>query len=228
MSRFLSFCLFLVVLFCVLGVWQLYRYHDKQTLLKTYEARLHELPKPFEFLSGNPADFQFQPVVVQGEWMNAFSILISRLHQGSVGFEVMTPLRVNGSQKWLLVDRGWIAKSDKSLPSFAPISGKLPALGYIKLVDAHAFILGKNILDTSVKPWVMQKLDLDELRHLAKNDFYPFILRLDPGESYGFVRDWAVSITSPERHLMYAMQWFALAIVVLVGLRAVYNTTRPA
>jgi len=214
---FLSFVLFSIVLFCILGIWQLYRYYDKQTLLKTYEARLHELPKPFEFLSGKLENIQFQPVVVEGEWLPAFSMLISRLHQGKLGFEVITPMRVMGGQKWLLIDRGWMPKGDKFLPFLAPISGKLQLLGYIKLVDKHTFILGKNILDTSVKPWVMQKINIDELRGLTKHDFYPFLLRLDPGESNGFVRDWVISIAPPERHMMYAIQWFALAIVFLIG-----------
>lgn len=215
---FLSFCLLFVALFCLLGIWQLYRYHDKQGLLKIYEERLHELPKPFEFLSGNIKDFQFQPVVVQGEWMNTFSMFIQHLHEGQPGLEVITPLRIVGSQKWLLIDRGWIPwAQNKSLPSWAPVSGKLQLLGYIKLVDEHSFILGKNIMDASVKPWVMQKIDINELHRLTKHDFYPFILRLDPSESYGFVRDWVISITPPERHFMYAIQWFALAIVVLVG-----------
>jgi surfeit locus 1 family protein len=215
---FLSFCLFFIVLFCSLGTWQLHRYHAKQVLMKTYEERLHALPKPFELLSGNIEDFQFQPVVVQGEWTHTFSMFIQQMHQGQPGFEVITPLRVMSSQKWLLVDRGWIPKAkDRSIPSFMPISGKLQLLGYIKLVDEHRFMLGKNIMDANVKPWVMQKIDIDELRKLTKHDFYPFMLRLDPEESYGFVRDWAISVTLPERHLLYAFQWFALAIIVLVG-----------
>lgn len=215
---FLSFCLFFILLFCLLGTWQLHRYYDKQALLKTYKERLHELPKPFEFLSGNIKDFQFQPVVVQGEWMHTFSMFMHQLHQGQPGLEVITPLRVTGSQKWLLIDRGWMPKTkDKSIPSFIPISGKLQLLGYIKLVDKHSFILGKNIMDAGVKPWVMQKIDISELSRLTKQDFYPFMLRLDPGESNGFVRDWVISVTLPERHLMYAFQWFALAFIVLVG-----------
>jgi surfeit locus 1 family protein len=216
---FLSFCLFFVAVFCSLSVWQFYRYHDKQRLLKTYEERLQDLPKPFAFLTGNIKDFQFQPVVVEGEWMNTFSVFIqNRIYKGQPGYEVITPIRVMGGQKWLLIDRGWVPKDrDKSLPSLPPISGKLSLLGYIKLVDQHAFILGKNIINAEVKPWVMQKIDIDELQRLTKHEFYPFMLRLDPSESYGFVRDWVISITPPERHFMYAIQWLALAVVVLVG-----------
>lgn len=216
---FLICCFLFVIFFCCLGIWQLHRYHDKQQLLKTYKERLHGLPKPFALLSGDVKDFQFQMVAVDGEWMNEFSMFIqNRMHQSQPGFEVITPMRVVGTQKWLLIDRGWIRKErDKILPSLVPVSGKLQLIAYVKLLDEHQFIIGKNIVDPGVKPWVMQKIDIAQLSKLTKHDFYPFILRLNPTESYGFVRDWVISITPPERHLMYAIQWFALAIVVLVG-----------
>lgn len=216
---FLTLCSMFVVLCCLLGVWQLHRYDDKKNLLKIYTQRLQSLAKPFAFLSGNIKDFQFQPVVVEGEWMNNFSMLIqNKIYQSQVGFEVITPMRVEGSHQWLLVDRGWIHKErDNSILSLVSISGKQQLMGYLKLFDEYQFTLGKNMLDPAVKPWVMQKIDVDELRRVTKHDFYPFILRLDPSEPYGFVRDWTISVTPPERHYMYAIQWFALAMVIFIG-----------
>ncbi len=216
---FSMLCGVIIILFCSLSVWQFHRYEEKKQLLQTYQKRLHELPKPFEFLSGNIKDLQFQPVAVQGEWMSAFTLLMqNRMHKGKPGFEVITPLQIKGNPHWLLVDRGWVPKKgDKTLPFLPPISGKLPLLGYIKLLNEHPVILGKNILDAESKPWVMQKIDINELSRLTKHDFYPFMLRLDPREPYGFVRDEVISITPPERHFIYAIQWIALAIMVLVG-----------
>lgn len=218
-AGFLSLCLLLIALFCLLGAWQIHRYHDKQTLLKIYQQRLQSLPRPFALLSGDIKDFQFQPVVVEGEFMNAFSILIqNRMYQSKLGYEVMTPIRVVGSHQWLLVDRGWLQKErEGSVLSLVPIVGKHQFMGYINLLDEYQFTLGKNILDPAAKPWVMQKIDLEELRKMTKHDFYPFILRLDASDSYGFVRDWTISVMPPERHQMYALQWFVLAIVIFIG-----------
>jgi surfeit locus 1 family protein len=43
------------------------------------------------------------------------------------------------------------------------------------------------------------------------------ILLLDPGRPDGFEREWRPSLGfGPERHLGYAIQWFALALTLVV------------
>ena len=45
---------------------------------------------------------------------------------------------------------------------------------------------------------------------------YPFIIRLDKQDTYGFVREWETVSMLPARHLAYALQWFAMAFVILI------------
>jgi surfeit locus 1 family protein len=45
---------------------------------------------------------------------------------------------------------------------------------------------------------------------------YPFIIRLDKQDAYGFVREWAIVSMPPQRHFAYAAQWFAMAGVILI------------
>ncbi|WP_019216188.1 SURF1 family cytochrome oxidase biogenesis protein [Legionella tunisiensis] len=45
---------------------------------------------------------------------------------------------------------------------------------------------------------------------------YPFIIRLDKSEADSYVREWAVVAMPPERHYAYALQWFAIAFVILI------------
>jgi cytochrome oxidase assembly protein ShyY1 len=42
------------------------------------------------------------------------------------------------------------------------------------------------------------------------------LLLLDPGEPDGFVRHWSAPGFPPMRHIAYAVQWFALALTLLV------------
>ena len=50
---------------------------------------------------------------------------------------------------------------------------------------------------------------------------------LDPGAPDGFERDWRPALGfGPERHLGYAVQWFAFALVAVVMLIAL--NLRPA
>lgn len=51
------------------------------------------------------------------------------------------------------------------------------------------------------------------------------IVRLNPASPHGYVRDWQIVPFSPQRHLGYAFQWFALAVGMLV-IFIVVNTNR--
>jgi surfeit locus 1 family protein len=43
------------------------------------------------------------------------------------------------------------------------------------------------------------------------------ILLLDESDEHGFLREWQpVYTVSPDKHLAYAMQWFTLALVLLL------------
>ena len=45
---------------------------------------------------------------------------------------------------------------------------------------------------------------------------YPGVLLLDPVAADGFRRDWQPAGMTPERHVGYAVQWFALSLTLLV------------
>lgn len=209
---FLVFCLFFFSLFCALGVWQLHRYDYKKTLLQTYQQRLADTPRP---LSANPPPFQ--RIITSGEYVNAFTVLVqNRFYRDQIGYDVLTPLRIPGDKNLLLVERGWIPEAGRD--TIKSVTGTKHIIqGYIKYLDEYQFILGKNILAPKVSPIVIQKIDTKELSQLSHQTFYPFILRLNASEPHGFVRDWTISTVMPERHMGYAVQWFAMAIVLLIA-----------
>lgn len=216
---FLSLCLFFFSLCCLLGGWQLHRFHHKKMLVRSYEGRLKELPKPLEFLSEKMDEIQFQPITAEGDYINELSMFIqNRMHENKQGFEVLTPLRIRNNDKLLLVNRGWVEKpKGQTLPTLLSLKGIQHIVGYIKRVDEYQFILGKNILEPVTYPLVMQKIDMNEISRLTGQPFYPFIVRLDPAVQNGFVRDWVISVIPPERHRMYAVQWFSFAFILLLA-----------
>ena len=58
---------------------------------------------------------------------------------------------------------------------------------------------------------------LDELAEALGRPVQPFVLLMDPQDDYGYLRDWAPEEVGPGRHFGYALQWFAMG-VVLAGL----------
>lgn len=211
-------CLFLFCLCILLGIWQLHRYAYKKTLLITYQKRLVDAPKNFKQVV-NTGDLQFQSVKVQGHYLNAFTILVqNRFYHDELGFEVLTPLQMAHDNTLLLIDRGWIKKPDnKLLPEIQTVNEAVNLTGHIKLLDEYQFILGKNILQPNDKPLVAQRVNVNEFSQAMHQSFYPFIVRLNSNETSGYVRDWTIVTVTPARHMAYAVQWFALAFVLLIA-----------
>lgn len=228
-TKFFLFILPVVILCVFLGNWQLHRYHYKIYLLTTFHQRLLAPAKPIALdshlhgtvgASGN--ELQFQHVMVTGDYRNDLTAVVqNQFYHDQLGFEVLTPLRVAGEDKLLLVDRGWVkALTNQSVPLLPPaknVNGSQTVKGYIKLINEYQFTLGKNILNPTVTPIVMQKIDVKELSMLTHHTFYPFIVRLDQTEPNGFIRDWTITTVLPQRHMAYAVQWYAMAIALLLA-----------
>ncbi|MES2217835.1 MAG: SURF1 family protein [Pseudomonadota bacterium] len=212
---FFLLCLLFFVLLCQLGVWQLHRYHFKKNLLATYEQRVNTAPQVFTKLIDSK-DLQFQHVVVNGTYQAADTMLVqNRVRDGQVGFEVITPFKIAGQPKLLLIDRGWV----KSPPLFAQqlLANIGSVTGVIKLLNEYQFILGKNILQPDVTPLVMQKIDTAAISAALHREVYPFVLQLDSNADQGFVREWSLTNIHPERHMGYAVQWFLMAAVLMIA-----------
>lgn len=212
-------CLILCGLFYSLGVWQLHRYYFKKNLLDTYQSHLSLAPQPLLNLTGTMDSWQFKNVTVAGHYLNVFTMLLqNQFYKDQIGYDVLTPLEIPGSKKLLLVDRGWLRKPEKTVPLTIPqVNSEQHIVGYIKLLTPYSFILGKNILDTNASPLMMQRIDTTEMSQILHREFYPFVLRLSASQPYGFVRDWTISTVLPERHMGYAIQWFAMACVLMLA-----------
>ncbi len=210
--NFFLLCCGLFVLCCWLGVWQLHRYAEKKILLHDWQQQLHAAPVSFH--AGIMNVVPFEHVKATGYYQTKLTVLIpNKIYQNKIGYEVLTPFRMPGDNKLLLIDRGWLGNK----PSETTIKEQQEVTGQIKLLNERQFILGNNIMQPTMKPLEMQKIDIAELEQVTGQRFYPFILRLDPTESHGFVRDWIVTTMLPERHMAYAVQWFALAGVLFIA-----------
>lgn len=240
---FFLLCLLFFILFCILGSWQLERYQYKKNLFMTYDLRLKAPPVAFSSINHNLRDLQhssiihienknlplgsanesmeklqFQSVSVSGFYVNSLTVLLqNKQYKNKLGYEVITPLKIPGEKKLLLVDRGWVPEFKQHFPMIEHVKGEQQLTGYLKLLNEHQFILGDNLLQTFSIPLIMQKIDVKELTELTHQNFYPFILRLNANETHGFIRDWVVSSSLPERHLGYAVQWFAMAFVLFIA-----------
>jgi len=217
--KFIGLTLFLVALFSALGVWQYQRAQQKRQLIAAFESRHGKQSVVFNDLFKKDQDSRFYSIQLKGQFDNQHQLFLdNKTHESRVGYEVYTPFQVQGSNKVILVDRGWVSASPdrRQLPGIKPLESIVSIKGVINAPPSY-FSLG-GITEGQEKhfPLRVQYINLQELRPLLGLDLAPYVLWLDPADPHGFVRQWKVALVGPEKHILYTVQWFAFAISLLV------------
>ena len=71
--------------------------------------------------------------------------------------------------------------------------------------------------DNAGWPKVVQEFQLESLEQLLGVKLQPLLLLLEKDDEFGFIRDWKpVYGVTPDKHRAYAVQWFTLAVVLLL------------
>lgn len=206
-----------IAILLALGFWQLDRAHQKQQYLQSYQQNQQLPPLSLAQVPQDYASARFQRVSVRGSWDAQHQFFLeNQRYQKQEGYFVITPLRIQGSNTVLLVNRGWVplGAQRSQLPTLPPVSGTITIIGLLQLFPSKHFVL-KTINDPNW-PSRIQKLDPSELAEKLHTSIYPYYLLLLPDQQQGFVRDWQISVAGPEKHWGYAFQWFALAVTLFI------------
>lgn len=206
--------LLLLALLLALGAWQLQRADEKSALLVRQEARRQAPAQPIGELERS-ADPAFQRVVLRGYFDAEHSLLLdNRSRAGRVGVELLQPFYDQPSGLWLLLNRGWLPWPDRRTPvAFSTPTGALQLQAWIYVVPGQSFQLQA---DQPGKAWpqLLTRVDAGALWRQLGRAGWPYELRLLPGPA-AYQADWAVLAMGPEKHLGYAVQWFALAVALV-------------
>jgi surfeit locus 1 family protein len=217
-----------LAIFIYLGQWQLDRATHKQALITEYSRRAQLPPIDIDARVTSSRDDRYRQCVVHGRYdLRRQWLLDNRTHGGRAGYHVITPLRIDGSESAVLVNRGWVpvGPSRARLPDLAGPSGPVVVHGTLR-PPPRVFQLGPDAAPDGNWPAVVQALNLATMAEQIGRPVLPEIVQLDPGDEYGFVREWtAVVGIGPDKHRAYALQWFTFA-VVLLGIYTGVNTRR--
>ncbi len=211
------FALLLMVIFSKLGFWQLARAHEKQVLLQTYAQRRHVTLSVSQL--GQQQDPRFYRLRVRGKFDDAHTILLdNKVFHGQVGYNVYTPFHINGMRERLLVNRGFIPAGPdrRHLPVIKKVAGETILTGWLTATPT-ALTLG-HWLDTSPEhfPIRVETILPNALVPLLAYPLYPYVLQIESSHPTAYRSDWQVTTMRPERHQAYALQWFALALCLLI------------
>ncbi len=204
-----------VVLFLRLGFWQLHRASEKKQMIAALNSFAQQKPKLWNAKDSLPA--QYQPLVVEGHFLSSTLLLDNQHHQHQFGYDVLTPLLLANGHV-IIVDRGFVS-ADVTRQTFPVIhnpSTPIRLTGKAYYPSDKNWILGQGIEQKKADLAIVERLDVHLMSQFLHKSVYPFIIRLDFQAANGFVREWPVVAMSPERHYGYALQWFAMAFIILI------------
>ena len=217
-----------------LGVWQLARAQEKIAQQDSFQesGQLQATPLSEVPTAGIEFDIlqhQNRHVVLRGNYLNDQTVfLIYQTFESQIGWEVVTPVRMEGQNLIALVSRGWsgIGSYEELAANLPFIDGTIDLEGQI-FVPTASFAARDNGNPESKWPLVLRYLNMAELAPLFDAPLFPYVIQLNEGQSGVLVRHWpAVGIISG-RNYSYALQWFAMAIAVaLVSLILSSNLLR--
>lgn len=212
--------LLLLALLISLGFWQLDRAAQKQALLQAYGDRpTGAAIRVDEHFALGP-DWRYRRAQVIGSYDHVHQFLLdNRVQQGRVGYHVLTPLRLAQGDAVVLVNRGWVPQgaTRTNLPPLpTPGDAELSIEGLIDFPPQKVFVLGEGEDRDPGWPKVLQQVRLDLHAQQLGVRLLPMVLLLDKDQPGGFVRDWNPVVVGPERHVGYAVQWFALAAALMI------------
>ena len=212
----------LLPLFLYMGYWQLQRAEEKRALQAEYDTRANGPAVQVERQVQRVEALRFYRIVASGHYETDRQILIdNRVHQGRVGYHVITPLRLENSEVRLLVNRGWVAIGEgrDRLPAVDAPAGLQQVSGVATVPAEKYFTLREP--DPLDRGWQRVWQNMDMARYGAAVPFpvQPVVVLLDPTSGAGgFTREWSRLDAGISVHQGYAFQWFMLA----AGLAAIY------
>jgi surfeit locus 1 family protein len=209
-----------------LGFWQLDRRDARIAELAVYERHADQTVAADDVRDAKQDGFR--RTTASGRYLAGRQFLIDNIvREGRNGFLVVTPLAGGSDGDILLVNRGWIPQTADRLPvgDIAVATDERTVSGRVGRLPVGGLKLPGSVPEQLRWPSIRQYPDVDELAAALDRPVLPWVLLLDPGEPDGFVRDWEPGGLPPERHLGYAVQWFALA-AALTAIAAIMTFRR--
>ncbi|MCH8551727.1 MAG: SURF1 family protein [Natronospirillum sp.] len=212
-----AFVLFFLPITLSLGWWQLNRAEEKKQVLAVLESRTNEA---VEWISGvaPEAGFQIEACI---DWSGELWYLDNRTWQGRVGYEVYLPATLCDTDEPLLLGLGWIEglASRRELPAVSGLDSLAEPVamqGEVRPRSAAPWLTAEAEA-VAPRQWRLQSLaDVPDERW---GDGTPLIQLRTPDDAV--LRDiWNPVNMPPERHIGYAVQWFGLASVLVLGFLA--------
>jgi surfeit locus 1 family protein len=195
-----------------LGNWQAGRAAEKRALAAERVRALGSPPIDIASVRGDLRHLVGKRVAARGRFADAHTVYLdNKLRSGRPGYEVVTPLRLDGAH--VLVNRGWVQarRTRDALPAVPTPPGEVRVEGLALARIPKALEAGMEAPGT-----VRQNLDVDVFGRQSGLTLLPLVIEQHSAAPDGLLREWPRPDFGVEKHQSYALQWYSLAALAVV------------
>jgi len=211
----------LFVGFLALGGWQVQRLGWKTHLIAQVDARVHAAaipaPGPTQWAGVTRDKDQYRRVMVRGRFLHDKETLVQAVTDAGAGFWIMTPL-VDDRGFTVLINRGFVpaGRRNPAVRADGQVEGPQSVTGLLRITEPKGGFLRAN--DPAGDRWRSRDVAAIAARRGLTN-VAPYFIDADASPNPGgWPRGGLTVIRFANSHLVYALTWFGMALLTLVGL----------
>lgn len=207
--------------FVALGNWQVERRAWKLDLIARVEQRVHtpasEPPARDRWPQINAAADEYRHLRVTGTFLHDKETLVQASTRLGAGFWVLTPLQAADGTT-VLVNRGFVPPEarDRSSRAATEPKGETTVTGLLRITEPKGAFLRKN--DPAAGRWYSRDVQAIAAARGLDNAAPYFVdaeaMPSAPGAAPAWPAGGLTVIAFPNSHLVYAITWYGLALMV--------------
>jgi surfeit locus 1 family protein len=219
-----TLAILLFATFVALGTWQLKRRVWKLDLIARVEQRVHAppmaAPGPAQWPKVSAATDEYRHVTVTGKFLDESQTLVQAVTELGAGYWVLTPLRT-ADGGIVMVNRGFIPAEDRervARGAVQPRAATAAVIGLLRMPEPRGAFLRHN--DAAANHWYSRDVQAIAaargLTHVA-----PYFIDAEAALPSNVLPSAAVVpvagltvIAFHNSHLVYAVTWYTLALMV--------------
>ena len=196
-----------------LSIWQYQRGNSKEFTIKS--ANVQSLTKQINVTDINMKLIKFQPVTITGNLEERSFLLDNRVLNGKTAYEVLVPIKITNG--YVLINRGLVAVANrKIIPNIPHIKTTINLTGIVYAPSSGIQLSNNNLEKLTDNTYRIQKLDFTAIKRHVPGRLADFVIKLDNNQDLSFTQLPIYFGMSASKHFAYALQWLAMALVVVI------------
>lgn len=217
------------VAICIrLGIWQLDRLAWRREFNQRAEAQITAPVLNFNqnLVPDQLYEMEYRSVSVTGSYDFSQEILLrNQVYDSRLGYHVFTPLKIDGSELAILVERGWIPFDEASPGARGKFyePGQVTVKGILRRSLDQPDVVGGSPNptlapgETHIDAW--SYINLDQIQQQTSLKLAAVYLQQSPDPAWTKMpyREVKIPEISEGPHMGYALQWFSFATILGLG-----------